>query len=83
MILEERENDFPAISHLYPKPWIVNEEDFEAPSKFPIPCIFFTGIAKLGDRLLVSYGAADENAAVMELDYNAIVSELEKHPYAN
>ena len=81
MILEERENDFPAISHLYPRPWIVNEADFEAPAKFSIPCIFFTGIAKLGDRLLVSYGAADENAAVMELDYNTIVTELEKHPY--
>jgi predicted GH43/DUF377 family glycosyl hydrolase len=83
MILRETENDFPEISHLYPHPWIVPEADFEQPHKFPIPCIFFTGIAKLGDRLLVSYGAADENAAVMELDYNAIVSELEKYPYAN
>ena len=81
MILSEKENDFPEISHLYPKPWIVNEADFEAPAKFPIPCIFFTGIVKRGDTLLVSYGAADENAAVMELDYNLIVSELEKHPY--
>ncbi len=81
MILKEQKNDLPAISHLYPKPWIVNEEDFEAPSKFSIPCIFFTGIVKKDDRLIVSYGAADENAAVMELDYNAIVEELEKHPY--
>ena len=81
MILTEKENDFPEISHLYPHPWIVNEADFEAPAKFPIPCIFFTGIVKRGDRLLVSYGAADENAAVMELDYKKIVSTLEKHPY--
>lgn len=83
MILKEKENDFPEISHLYPKPWIVNEEDFEAPSKFPIPCIFFTGIVKKDDRLIVSYGAADENAAVMELDYDKIVSVLKNYPYVN
>jgi predicted GH43/DUF377 family glycosyl hydrolase len=83
MILKEKENDLPEISHLYPAPWIVNEADFEAPAKFAIPCIFFTGIVKKDNRLIVSYGAADENAAVMELDYNAIVLELEKHPYAN
>ena len=81
MILRETENDFPEISHLYPKPWIVNEADFEQPHKFSIPCIFFTGIAKLEDKLLVSYGAADEFAAVMEIDYNKTVSILKNYPY--
>lgn len=81
MILRETENDFPEIAYLYPHPWIVPEADFEQPHKFPIPCIFFTGIAKLEDKLLVSYGAADEFAAVMEIDYNKTVSVLKNHQY--
>ena len=82
MILKEVENDFPEIEYLYPEKWIVNEADFEIPRKFKIPCVFFTGIVKQGDRLLVSYGAADEFAAVMALDYNKTVQTLEKYPYS-
>ena len=82
MILKEREGDFPEITHLYPEKWIVNEADFEAPRKFKTPCVFFTGLIKKGeDKLLVSYGAADEYAAVMELDYNKIVETLRDNPY--
>ncbi len=82
MILKEVENDFPEIEYLYPEKWIVNEADFEIPRKFKIPCVFFTGIVKQGDRLLVSYGAADEFAAVMALDYNKTVQTLERYPYS-
>ena len=81
MILSEKENDFPEIKYLYPKKWIVNEEDFEKPRKFGIPCVFFTGNVKMGDKLLVSYGAADEFAAVMELDFVKLVQILKKYPY--
>jgi predicted GH43/DUF377 family glycosyl hydrolase len=81
MILKECENDFPEISHLYPKKWIVNEEDFEIPRKFKTPCVFFTGMVKEGDKLIVSYGAADEFAAVMTLDYNKIIKVLRNYPY--
>lgn len=81
MILREKENDFPEITHLYPKPWITNEADFERPAKFGIPCVFFTGLIKQDDKLLVSYGAADEFAATMTLDYNKLVEILRKYPY--
>lgn len=81
MILKEKENDFPEITYLYPKKWIVNEADFEKPAKFGIPCVFFTGNVKLGDKLLVSYGAADEFAAVMELDFKKLLEILRKYPY--
>ena len=81
MILKEKENDLPEISHLYPAPWIVNEADFEAPKKFSIPCIFFTGLVKHDDKMIVSYGAADEFAAVMERDFNKTVSILKNYPY--
>ena len=82
MILKEKENDFPEITHLYPGKWIVNEEDFEAPHKFKTPCVFFTGlIEKDPDTLLVSYGAADEYAAVLELDFKKIIKILRENPY--
>lgn len=81
MILREKENDFPEITHLYPKPWVVNEADFEQPSKFSIPCIFFTGIIKKDNKLIVSYGAADEFVAVMDIDYDKTVKVLREYPY--
>ena len=82
MILKEQENDFPEITHLYPKKWVVNEADFEAPHKFKTPCVFFTGIIEKDENtLLVSYGAADEYAAIMELDYKKILDTLKKYPY--
>ena len=81
MILRERENDFPEITHLYPERWIVNEAEFELPKKFGIPCIFFTGMIKEGDELLASYGAADEFAAVMRIDYNKVIETLRRYPY--
>ena len=82
MILRERENDFPEITHLCPERLIVNEADFEEPKKFGIPCVFFTGMIKEGDELIVSYGAADEFAAVMRLDYNNVVETVRKYPYS-
>ena len=33
------------------------------------------------NELLVSYGAADEFAAVMRLDYNEVVKTLRQYPY--
>ncbi len=81
MILQENENDFPKITHLYPKRWITNEADFEKPSKFGIPCVFFTGMIKQDQQLLVSYGAADEFAATMTLDYDKLVKTLRKYSY--
>lgn len=83
MILREKENDFPEITYLYPKRWITNAADFERPAKFGIPCVFFTGMIKQDEQLLVSYGAADEFAATMTLDYNKLVEVLRKYPYKN
>ena len=81
MILKESENDFPVITHLCPERMITAEADFEQPRKFGIPCVFFTGMIKLDDRLLISYGAADEFAAIMELDYNNLVNKVKEYPY--
>ena len=81
MILKEQENDFPRITYLCPEKWIVGEEDFEMPNKAAIPAIFFTDSVKCGDKLIVSYGACDEKACIMELDCNKIISEVKRFPY--
>jgi predicted GH43/DUF377 family glycosyl hydrolase len=75
---ENFEFDFerPALS-----PTVEYEEEFEAPRKFKTPCVFFTGAIPVGDKLLVSYGAADEFAAVMQLDFQKIISVLRNYPY--
>lgn len=81
MILEEVDDEFPRITHLYPEKWIVDREDFEKPRKFKTHCIFFTGAERIGNVIHISYGAADEYAAVMNLDYEKIVNNLLNYPY--
>ena len=80
MILKEKENDFPEITHICKEKWIVDEADFEKPSgsKFKTPCVFFTGLIEHNDELLVSYGAADQNVGLMRLDYKKLMEELRK-----
>lgn len=79
MILQEKENDFPEITHICHEKWIVSEADFEMPNKAKIPAVFFTDCERLGDELLVSYGAVDERVCFMRLDLNAIVDELKNY----
>ena len=81
MILKEQDNDFPEITYLCPEKWIEGEADFEMPNKAAIPAIFFTDSVKCGDKIIVAYGACDEKACIIELDYNIVVSEARKYPY--
>ena len=57
-------------------PMIVNEEEFEAPSKFKTPCVFFTGLVEYDGDLLCSYGAADEHVGLMRIDYPMLMGIL-------
>ncbi len=78
MILKEKENDFPEITHICKEKWIVDEADFEKPGRFKTPCVFFTGLIENEGNLLVGYGAADERVGLMTLDYKKLISELRK-----
>ena len=79
MILKEKENDLPKITHICLEKWIESEADFEMPNKAKIPAMFFTDCDKRADELLISYGAVDERACFMRLDFNEIISELRKY----
>ena len=55
--------------------------DFEIPNKATIPAVFFTDMVKSGDKLIVSYGACDEKACILEIDFNSLMEELRKCKY--
>ena len=78
MILEEKENDFPIIKHICNDKMIVNEEAWEAPSKFKTPCVFFTGLIEYDGDLLCSYGAADEHVGLLRIDYPMLMDILRR-----
>lgn len=76
MILKEQFGEFPIIDSIYTDKMIVNTEEFEKPSKFKTPCVFFTGLIEYQDDLLVGYGAADEHIGLMKLDKQKILEIL-------
>lgn len=51
-------------------------ESWEMPQRFKTPCVFFTGMIRLDDTLLVSYGAADQFVGVMELDLAKVLETI-------
>ncbi len=76
MILKEQPDDFPVIERICKEKMIVNEADFEAPSKFKTPCVFFTGMIEHEGDLLISYGAADEHVGIMLVDKQKVLEIL-------
>jgi predicted GH43/DUF377 family glycosyl hydrolase len=79
MIFRDRENDFPELIYHVDERLITVAEDWEMPGSFTIPCVFVTGMVKLGNKLFLSYGAADEKVGLMELDYNELLDHLRKN----
>ncbi|MBE7031211.1 MAG: hypothetical protein E7409_07285 [Ruminococcaceae bacterium] len=78
MILEERENELPVIKHICNEKMIVNEEEWEAPAKFKMPVVFFTGLIEYDGDLLCGYGAADQYVGLMRIDYPALLELLRR-----
>jgi predicted GH43/DUF377 family glycosyl hydrolase len=73
MILEEQTRDLPRIIHRSSERVMFAQEAWEMPNKFETPCVFITGLIRLGDELLVSYGAADERAGVARIQYQPLL----------
>lgn len=76
MILKEKENDFPEIVHRCSERLMYASQDWELPDRFPCPCLFATGGILVDDRLMISYGAADQNVGVAWVDINELVNYL-------
>ena len=87
MILEEQPNGFPIVRHRCSDRMILPEKSWEMPGRFKTPVIFITGMIRLGDSLMISYGAADQRVGVASLDYQGVVEAAgptaEVFTYAN
>ncbi len=73
MILEEQAKGFPKITHRCSERVMFAQDPWEMPNKFKTPCVFVTGLIKVGDDLLISYGAADERVGVARMRYQALI----------
>ncbi|MCR5754685.1 MAG: hypothetical protein K6G30_07735 [Acetatifactor sp.] len=78
MILEEQENDFPRIIHRCPTRLMYAKQDWELPDKFACPCIFTTGGVVLGEKLIMSYGAADQKVGIAWVNLKELVDYVKK-----
>ncbi len=76
MILEEKEDSFPVIKHRCSDRLMFAKEPWELPNRFKTPCVFITGLIKLGAELLISYGAADEKAGIARIPLDPLISFL-------
>jgi hypothetical protein len=74
MILEEQPSGFPAIIHRCPERLMFARQRWELEGKFPTPCLFTCGGIVLGDRLLMSYGAADTKAGIASVNWRELTS---------
>jgi predicted GH43/DUF377 family glycosyl hydrolase len=78
MILEEVPGRFPRIRHRCSERLIIADQPWELPHKSPTPCVFITGLIRLGDILMISYGASDEKVGVAKIDLPALVDYVRK-----
>ena len=73
MILEERAKGFPRITHRCSERVVFAQEPWEMPHKFKTPCIFVTGMIRIGNDALLSYGAADERVGTLKMRFQELV----------
>lgn len=76
MIVQEQKTGYPVVTHRCADRLIVPTEDWEKPNKFTTPCVFVTGLVKVGDALIASYGAADERVGVLKIEYDALMEHV-------
>lgn len=78
MLLKNQDNDFPAIVSRRDEEMIRVAEEWEMPGRFQTPCVFIDGMLRLGDKLVLSYGAADERVGIMEMDFHRLIDYLKE-----
>lgn len=48
------------------------------PGRFKTPCVFITGVIRMADELLVSYGAADQRVGIARIDLPALLDHVRR-----
>lgn len=80
MLLAEGADGMPVVTHRCPERLFRPQEPWERGEKFTTPCLFVTGMLRLGDRLLFSYGAADERVGLAQADFSRLVAFVRRFP---
>ncbi len=73
MILKEQPTGLPQIIHRASERMIIADQDWEMPNKFKTPCVFITGMIRMQDLLIASYGAADEKVGVLRTHFDSLI----------
>ncbi|MDD9265545.1 hypothetical protein ACFPES_00725 [Paenibacillus sp. GCM10023248] len=76
MIVKERDNDFPVVTHRCPDRLMFAQQDWEMPSDYPTPCLFATAGIVVGDDLIISYGAADQKVGIAWVNYEDLIAHI-------
>ena len=63
----------PVVAHRCSDRLLYPVETWEMPGRFKTPVIFVTGMIRLGDELLLGYGAADERVGVCRMDLPSLL----------
>ncbi|TLS51810.1 hypothetical protein FE782_12925 [Paenibacillus antri] len=73
LIVRERENDFPVVTHRCSDRLMYAQQDWELPTDYPTPCLFTTGGIVVGEELIMSYGAADQKVGISWVNFAELV----------
>lgn len=76
MIVRERENEFPEITHRCSERLMYAEREWEMPSDYPTPCLFTTAGIVVDDDLIMAYGAADQKVGIAKVKYDELVEYI-------
>jgi beta-1,2-mannobiose phosphorylase / 1,2-beta-oligomannan phosphorylase len=78
MILRERRHGFPAIVHRCSDRLMYAKQPWELAGKFKTPCLFSCAGEVIGDRLVISYGAADTKVGIASVDLKELIDHVRK-----
>lgn len=76
MIVKEQENAFPKIIHRCSERVMYAQQEWELPDKFLCPCLFTTGGIVVGEKLIMSYGAADQKVGIAWTNFKELVDYI-------
>lgn len=54
------------------------QQPWELSGKFPTPCLFTCAGCRIGDELVMTYGAADTRAGVARVDFDELVEYIRR-----
>ncbi|AFH61696.1 glycoside hydrolase family 130 protein [Paenibacillus caseinilyticus] len=74
LIVLEQEDDFPVVTHRCSERMMYAQQEWEMPTDYPTPCLFTTAGIRVGDNLVMAYGAADQKVGLSWVNWAELVA---------